>query len=66
MEAHQRNNPNPEKRGKQKLTVELVKKIKQKIREQKLTLKMIGKQFGVTDMQIFRIKSGENWSYVKI
>ena len=65
MENHQHKNPNPEKRGKQKLTVEMVKKIKQKIREGKMTLKMIGKQFGVTDMQIYRIKTGENWGYVK-
>ncbi|MEK6783597.1 MAG: hypothetical protein AABY93_17975 [Bacteroidota bacterium] len=66
MEAHQHKNPNPEKRGNQKLTVELVKKIKQKIQEGKITLKIIGKQFGVTDMQIHRIKTGENWGYVKI
>jgi len=33
---------------------------------QKTRLKMIAKQFGVSEMQIRRIKSGENWGYVKI
>lgn len=66
MEAHHHKNPNPEKRGNQKLTSEIVKKIKQKIREGKMTLKMIGQQFGITDMQVHRIKTGENWGYVKI
>ena len=28
--------------------------------------KMIAKQFGVSEMQIRRIKSGENWSQVKV
>jgi hypothetical protein len=66
MEAHHRKNPNPQKRGNQKLSVGIVKKIKQKIQEGKMTLKMIGDQFGITDMQVHRIKTGENWSYVKI
>tara|TARA_R110002126_G_scaffold284572_2_gene434371 strand:+ start:1023 stop:1622 length:600 start_codon:yes stop_codon:yes gene_type:complete len=29
-------------------------------------LKMIAKQFGVSEMQISRIKTGENWSQVKV
>ncbi|MFA5971132.1 MAG: NUMOD4 domain-containing protein [Lentimicrobiaceae bacterium] len=32
----------------------------------KTRIKMIAKQFGVSEMQIFRIKSGENWGHVKI
>ncbi|OCB74531.1 hypothetical protein LPBF_10860 [Flavobacterium crassostreae] len=51
-----------------KLTVTkvmLIKKILAKA-EQKTRLKMIAKQFGVSEMQIRRIKSGENWSQVKI
>jgi hypothetical protein len=51
-----------------KLTVTkvmLIKKILSKP-EQKTRLKMIAKQFGVSEMQIRRIKSGENWSQVKI
>jgi hypothetical protein len=34
--------------------------------KQKTRLKMIAKQFGVSEMQIRRIKSGENWGYLKI
>lgn len=30
------------------------------------TLNKLAKQFGVSDMQIHRIKSGENWSHVKL
>ena len=51
-----------------KLTVTkvmLIKKILAKP-EQTTRLKMIAKQFGVSEMQIRRIKSGENWSHVKI
>lgn len=33
---------------------------------QKTRLKMIAKQFGVSEMQIRRIISGENWAHVKI
>ncbi len=32
----------------------------------KRRLKMIAKQFGVSEMQIRRIASGENWGHVKI
>jgi hypothetical protein len=34
--------------------------------EQKTRLKMIAKQFGVSEMQIRRIASGENWGHIKI
>ncbi|MEN2434807.1 helix-turn-helix domain-containing protein [Weeksellaceae bacterium A-14] len=30
------------------------------------TLKKLARQFGVSDMQIHRIKTGENWSHVKL
>ena len=30
------------------------------------TLKYIGNKFGVSDMQIHRIKTGENWGSVKV
>jgi hypothetical protein len=29
-------------------------------------LKMLAKQFGISEMQLYRIKSGENWGHVKI
>lgn len=43
----------------------LIKKILSKP-DQRTRLKMIAKQFGVSEMQIRRIKSGENWGQVKI
>lgn len=51
-----------------KLTVTKVMHIKKILAkpEQKTRLKMIAKQFGVSEMQIRRIKSGENWSQIKI
>jgi NUMOD4 motif len=52
--------------GNYKLTAERVVLIKKQIASGKTRLKMIAKRFGVTDMQIHRIKTGENWGYVKI
>ena len=48
-----------------KLTELEVLKIKTKLKKGK-TLKEIAKRFGVSDMQIHRIKTGENWSHVKL
>lgn len=45
--------------------VMLIKKILAKP-DQPTRLKMIAKQFGVSEMQIRRIASGENWGHVKI
>ncbi len=51
-----------------KLTVTKVMLIKKMLANPNRTtrLKMIAKQFGVSEMQIRRIASGENWSQVKI
>lgn len=51
-----------------KLTVTKVMLIKKLLAKPNQTtrLKMIAKQFGVSEMQIRRIKSGENWSQVKV
>lgn len=51
-----------------KLTAEKVKKIKVALfrSNKQPTLKKLAKQFKVSDMQIHRIKVGENWSHVKI
>ncbi len=51
-----------------KLTVTKVMRIKKLLAkpQQRTRLKMIAKQFGVSEMQIRRIKTGENWSQVKI
>ncbi|TRX39490.1 hypothetical protein [Flavobacterium restrictum] len=51
-----------------KLTITKVMLIKKLLQnpDRKTRLKMIAKQFGVSEMQIRRIQSGENWGYVKI
>ncbi|MDO6736658.1 NUMOD4 domain-containing protein [Wenyingzhuangia sp. 2_MG-2023] len=56
------------KRTYAKLTEGRVKIIKRKLADpnNKTRLKMIAKQFGVSDMQIHRIKTGENWGSVTI
>ncbi len=49
-----------------KLTEERVKIIKRKIFDpnRRTRMKMIAKQFGISTMQLYRIKSGENWGHV--
>ncbi|AWA30129.1 hypothetical protein HYN48_08580 [Flavobacterium magnum] len=51
-----------------KLSVTKVIYIKKLLQDpnRKTRLKMIAKQFGVSEMQIRRIQSGENWSSVKV
>jgi hypothetical protein len=51
-----------------KLTSDKVKKIKLALFKSKKqpTLKALAKLFKVSDMQIHRIKTGENWSHVKV
>ncbi|MBS1589763.1 MAG: hypothetical protein JST52_09145 [Bacteroidetes bacterium] len=34
--------------------------------ERKTRMKMLAKQFGISEMQLYRIKSGENWGHIKI
>lgn len=70
--AHQHKNPiyeNKENRiTNYKLNAGRVKIIKKKLMDpnRKTRLKIIAKQFGVTTMQLQRIKTGENWGHVKI
>lgn len=51
-----------------KLTEEKVKILKRKLFDpnRKTRLKMLARQFGVSEMQLHRIKTGENWGHVKI
>ncbi len=51
-----------------KLTTTEVIRLKKKIFDpnRKSRLKIIAKQFGISEMQLYRIKSGENWSHVKV
>ncbi|MAO07797.1 MAG: HNH endonuclease [Alteromonas sp.] len=69
-EVHQFSNPEyknkPRKRTYSKLTETKVKLIKRKINDpnRRTRMKMIAKQFGISEMQLYRIKTGENWSSV--
>jgi|MTBAKMStandDraft_1061839.scaffolds.fasta_scaffold12232_3 hypothetical protein len=77
MVAHQQANPavlegREKKRARKtqkghKLTSTQVLLIKKKIFDpnRKTRMKMIAKQFGISEMQLYRIKSGENWGHVK-
>jgi len=51
-----------------KLTVPVVKQIKTLIfaKNRKQTLSQIARKFRISEMQLYRIKSGENWKHVKI
>ena len=51
-----------------KLTTTQVIRIKKMISDpnRKTRLKLIAKQFGISEMQLYRIKSGENWGHIKI
>lgn len=51
-----------------KLTSTQVIRIKKMILDpnRKTRLKIIAKQFGISEMQLYRIKSGENWSHIHI
>jgi hypothetical protein len=51
-----------------KLTEEKVRVLKRKLFSTKFQtrVKMLARQFGVSEMQVYRIKSGENWGHVKI
>ncbi|NQV51997.1 MAG: hypothetical protein HQ500_02380 [Flavobacteriales bacterium] len=78
MELHQQKNPNVlkarEKRKENKpykghkLNATQVKRLKKKIFDpkRKTRLKIIAKQFGISEMQLYRIKSGENWGHISI
>jgi hypothetical protein len=63
--THQRNNPNYTNTN-TKLTEKQVLTIKQKLSLGKTTLKQIALKFGISDMQVHRIKTGENWGSIKI
>jgi len=70
-EKHQLSNP--KYKGKRRITHSKlnegrVRMIKKKIFDpnRKTRMKMIAKQFGISEMQLYRIKTGENWGWVKI
>jgi DNA-binding Xre family transcriptional regulator len=51
-----------------KLTEAKVKILKRKLLDpnRKTRIKMLARQFGVSEMQLHRIRTGENWGHVKI
>lgn len=66
--AHQAKNPNYKKGiiRYSKLSETDVIRLKKKIQRGKNPLYKIAKEFGITHTQLNRIRSGENWSHVKI
>lgn len=68
-EVHQFTHPqfkNNPRRTYSKLSEAKVKLIKRKINDpnRRTRLKMIARQFGISEMQLYRIKTGENWGSV--
>lgn len=73
LEAHLPNNPVPRKKRENntynfKLTEAKVKVIKKMIADpdRKTRMKQIAKRFDISEMQLYRIKSGQNWGHVTI
>ncbi|MGX1024690.1 NUMOD4 domain-containing protein [Psychroflexus sp. MBR-150] len=71
-ENHQFSNPEHKKRPiskkirNSKLTETQVIRLKRKIHDpnRRTRIKLIAKEFGISDMQLYRIKNGENWGHV--
>jgi len=56
------------RKSRSKLSEGEVRIIKKLINDpnRKTRMKMIAKRFGVSEMQLYRIKSGENWGHIKV
>jgi len=78
MREHQQKNPlvieghkktlEKKKGAGHKLTAATVTLIKKKLLDpnRKTRMKMLARQFGISEMQLYRIKSGENWAHVVV
>ncbi|MFO7879669.1 MAG: NUMOD4 domain-containing protein [Bacteroidota bacterium] len=68
MYAHHRDNPNYKKGvvRNSKLTETEVIRLKKKVNRGKNKLYKIAREFGITHTQLNRIRSGENWSHIKV
>jgi len=68
IETNKRLIENAKNKGGSKLNTTKVMLIKKLLANptRKTRMKMIAKQFGVSEMQLYRIKKGENWGHVKI
>ncbi len=64
--AHNKNNPLRQKPSYSKLSDAKVKLLKRRIFDpnRKTRLRLIAKQFGISEMQLYRIKRGENWGHI--
>ncbi|HKR04252.1 MAG TPA: NUMOD4 domain-containing protein [Bacteroidia bacterium] len=71
MQKHQQKSPNviasriARKSKGHKLTIAKVKDIKRKIKNGKTPMKALAKQHKISEMQLYRIRRGENWGEVK-
>ncbi len=63
---HNRHNPAKLKPSYAKLNEAKVRLLKRKIFDpnRKTRLRLIAKQFGISEMQLYRIKRGENWGHI--
>ncbi len=68
IEAKERLAENNGNRDGNKLTTTKVIMLKKQLADpnRKTRIKMLAKQFGISEMQVYRIKSGENWGHIKI
>ena len=73
MERHQQKSPAVIKSRKirktegHKLNIAKVKEIKRKIKNRgTTTMKSIARKYRISEMQLYRIKRGENWGHVKV
>ena len=62
---HARQN-HPQRSKGPKLTIEQVKRLKKAIHDpdRKRTLKQIAKRYGISQMQLYRVKAGKDWAHV--
>lgn len=68
IEAKERLAENNANRDGNKLTTTKVIMLKKQLADpnRKTRIKMLAKQFGISEMQVYRIKSGENWGHIKV
>lgn len=70
-EKHQRTNPRVinnrrnSKFGGYKLNIAKVREVKKLIKKGDHTMRSIARKFRISEMQLYRIKRGENWGHVK-
>lgn len=63
LKLQELNRQNPRR----KLSIAQVKTIKKELQnpKRKLTIRAMAEKYGVSEMQLYRIKSGENWGHLK-